>query len=85
MTNELIEKCEVISVKFEETNAELANKATALVNKANKEDEEYCKKLSEFKYANGDLFKIANNEGSSSTTNSVGGSEDNSNDRSKVY
>ena len=28
-TNELIEKCEVISVKFEETNAELANKTTA--------------------------------------------------------
>ena len=25
-TNELIEKCEVISVKFEETNTELANK-----------------------------------------------------------
>ena len=37
---DLIEKCEMISLKYEISDPDFANRATLLVNKVNKEDEE---------------------------------------------
>ena len=84
---DLIEKCEIISLKHESSDPDLANRATVLVNKANKEDEDYSRKLTDFKCEFSEFFKLPTNEvqGVSSVPSSNSNSRENSCDRNKVF
>ena len=83
----MIEKCEIISLKNESSDPDLANRATVLVNKANKEDEDYSRKLTDFKCEFSEFFKLPTNEvqGVSSVPSSNSNSRENSRDRNNVF
>ena len=74
-------------MKNESSNPDLANRATVLVNKANKEDEDYSRKLTDFKCEFSEFFKLPTNEvqGVSSVASSNSNSRESSRDRNKVF